>query len=103
MTDQTKTAKDMTPQEFAAAKREVRLNARRVAREPKPDSFSRSDRNLQEAPSEFGDFSAHDLKREELTDLKRKFSQLNRVTEERARQVRTLARIKSRQENRSKS
>jgi hypothetical protein len=97
MTDQ-KTAKDMTPQEFAAAKCEVRLNARRVAREPKPDSFSRSDRNLVETPSTIGDFSAHDLQREEFSNLKQKFSQLNRVTEERQRQARTLARIKARQD-----
>jgi hypothetical protein len=103
MTDQTKNAKDMTPQEFAAAKRDVTLNARRAAREPKPDSFSRSDRNLQEAKSNLGDFSAHDLKREELTDVKRKFSQLGNVNDQGARQARTLARIKARQDSRSKA
>jgi hypothetical protein len=100
MTDQ-KTAKDMTPQEYAAAKREVSLNARRAAREPKPDSFSRSDRNLQESPSKLGDFSAHDLQRAELTDVKRKFSQLERVDNQRASQVRTVSRIKARQDSRS--
>jgi hypothetical protein len=101
MTNQPKNAKDMTPQEYAAAKREVSLNARRAAREPKPTSFSRRDRNLQETPSEFGDSSAHDLTPDEFQTIKRKFSQLDRVTEGRASQARTISRIRSRQDSRS--
>jgi hypothetical protein len=102
MTDEPKKAKDMTAAEFAAAKREASLNARRVSREPKPTSFSRTDRNLQETPSQLGDFSAHDLKPEEHADLKRKLIRLDYVTEGRQSQARQLARIKQRQDSRSK-
>ncbi|MEA3197394.1 MAG: hypothetical protein QOF32_1446 [Gammaproteobacteria bacterium] len=103
MTDEPKKAKDMTAAEFAAAKREVIIAARSKAREPKPSSFSRGDRNLQEAPSQLGGFSAHDLKPDEHADLKRKLIRLDYVTEGRQSQARQLARIKERQDSRKKS
>jgi hypothetical protein len=103
MTDEPKKAKDMTAAEFAAAKREVSLNARRAAREAKPTSFSRGDRNLQEAPSLLGDVSAHDVTPDEFKDLKRKLVRLDYVTEDRRHQARQLARIKERQDSRKKS
>jgi hypothetical protein len=102
MTDEPKKVKNMTAAEYAAAKREAIVAARRKAHEPTPSSFSRRDRNLQEAPSQLGDFSANDLKPEEHADLKRKLIRLDYVTEGRQSQARQLARIKQRQDSRSK-
>ncbi len=103
MTDQPKNAKDMTDAQFATAKREVSLNARRSAREPKSTSFSRFDRNLQETLGFLGDISAHDMKPGEYAETKSKLSRLASVTEQRARQARTISRIKARQGARGKS